>query len=387
MTVIQLISSLDRGGAENHLADLCSGLTDNKKIIIFCAGKRSFWSNKLKKKIIIIHSKLTDPKNFFEKIIKFISDIIQLRTLLKKYKPAILHAHLPYMEIVGYTSLLFNNKIKFVITKHLDNIFFKQSYGQKNDFFGKIIIKIIHYKAKYVIAISKSVKNFLIKNNLVNDIKKIKIIYYGINFKNFNKKNKKKILSFKKKYSINNKILTIGTISRLVPQKSLETLIDAIFIIKNNFKLKVKLIIVGKGSDKNKLQKISNKKNLTKDIVWIDYLSDTNQFYKSIDTFCMASLYEGLGLVLLESMCNKTIIVASKINVFKEIIKDGKDGLLFETQNSKDLALKIITSTKKIRKSIIKNAFIKVNKNFNLKKNLNKTNFIYEKILADKNIK
>ena len=45
MAIIHLISSLDRGGAENHLADLCSGLTTNKKIIVFCAGKKSYWSN------------------------------------------------------------------------------------------------------------------------------------------------------------------------------------------------------------------------------------------------------------------------------------------------------------------------------------------------------
>ena len=60
---------------------------------------------------------------------------------------------------------------------------------------------------------------------------------------------------------------------------SLETLIDAIFIIKNNFKLKIKLIIVGKGSDKNKLQKISNKKNLTKDKYYIKSLGDINNIH------------------------------------------------------------------------------------------------------------
>jgi glycosyltransferase involved in cell wall biosynthesis len=387
MTIIHLISSLDRGGAENHLAALCSKLVKNKKIIIFCAGEKSFWSFKLKK-IIIIHSKFTNPQNHIEKLIKLISDIIQLRKILKEYKPRILHAHLPYMEIVGYISLLFNNQIKFIITKHLDNIFFKQSYGQKKDFFGSIIIKIIHFKAKYIIAISRSLKNFLIKNNLVNDSKKIKVIYYGLDFNNFNKIKKKNIFLFKKKYNINKKILTIGTISRLVPQKSLETLIEAIFILKNKFKLKIKLIIVGKGSEKIKLKKISDQKNLTKDIIWIDYLSDTSQFYKSIDTFCITSLYEGLGLVLLESMYNKTVVVASKINVFKEIIKDGQDGLLFKTQNSDDLALKIINTTKKkFKRAIVNNAFIKIRKKFCLEKTVNETNNIYKKILTSNDIK
>jgi glycosyltransferase involved in cell wall biosynthesis len=384
MTILHLITSLDRGGAENHLADLCSGLATEKKIIVFCASKKSYWSDKLKKKkIIIIHSKFVHPKNFFEKLIKFFLDIIQVNQLLKKYKPNILHAHLPYMELIAYVSLLFNNKIVFIITKHLDNIFFKQSYGQKKDFLGKIIIKIIHSKAKYIIAISKSLIKFLVKNNLVNDSKKIKMIYYGINFKNLDKIKKKDIFLFKKKYNISRKVYTIGTISRLVPQKSLETLIESIFILKNNFKLKIKLIIVGQGSEKNKLKELAYSKNLSKNIIWIDKLYNTNKFYKSIDTFCMTSVYEGFGLVLLEAMYNRTAIVASDINVFKEIIKHGENGLLFRKKNSKDLALKIIdTMNIIIRKSITKNAFINLKKKFNFDKNIKETNILYKKSLA-----
>ena len=50
MSIVHLISSLDRGGAENHLAELCNGLINKRKIIVFCSGKKSFWSDKLKKK-------------------------------------------------------------------------------------------------------------------------------------------------------------------------------------------------------------------------------------------------------------------------------------------------------------------------------------------------
>ena len=157
---------------------------------------------------------------------------------------------------------------------------------------------------------------------------------------------------------------------------------------KTTWRFKIKLIIVGKGDQKTQLKKLSNLRNLKKNITWINYISETNQFYKSIDTFCIASLYEGLGLVLLEAMYNKVPIVASNINVFKEIIKDKSDGLLFNVHSPKNLALKIIeTMNKKITARITKNAFIKVKKNFDLKKTLYKTNIIYDKMLNTKNIK
>jgi glycosyltransferase involved in cell wall biosynthesis len=87
-------------------------------------------------------------------------------------------------------------------------------------------------------------------------------------------------------------------------------------------------------------------------------------------------------------MYNKTVVVASKINVFKEIIKDGQDGLLFKTQNSDDLALKIINTTKKkFKRAIVNNAFIKIRKKFCLEKTANETNNIYKKILTSNDIK
>ena len=52
-----------------------------------------------------------------------------------------MHAHLPYMELVSFFAMhLSSHKPKFIISKHVDNVFFKGSEGQKNiigSFFSK----------------------------------------------------------------------------------------------------------------------------------------------------------------------------------------------------------------------------------------------------------
>ena len=43
--------------------------------------------------------------------------------------------HLPYMELVSFFSIyLSSHKPKFIISKHVDNVFFKGSEGQKKKY-------------------------------------------------------------------------------------------------------------------------------------------------------------------------------------------------------------------------------------------------------------
>ena len=65
--------------------------------------------------------------------------------------------------------------------------------------------------------------------------------------------------------------------------------------------------------------------------------------------FVLPSRTEAMGRVLLEAMACKKPIIASNVGGIPEIIKDGYNGLLFESENVDDLAEKIrlVLSNKK----------------------------------------
>lgn len=58
--------------------------------------------------------------------------------------------------------------------------------------------------------------------------------------------------------------------------------------------------------------------------------------------FCLASTVEGFGLVTVEALAVGTPFVNSNIAVTNEITEGGKGGLLFELNNSGDLAKKLV---------------------------------------------
>ena len=94
MIIIHAVTSLDKGGAENHVALLASEQKKKKnQVFIFVSKNSSYWLSFLKNnKINVFKPTFFKEENLFYKVYKFISDIIFLTNLIQKKKPDVLHA-------------------------------------------------------------------------------------------------------------------------------------------------------------------------------------------------------------------------------------------------------------------------------------------------------
>lgn len=375
MRILHLISSMDRGGAESHLASLAriQNKKDNVTIVYFKGN--NYWKSNLKKeKINIIRLNLKSKFIFFQ----LIELIFKINDILKKVRPNILHCHLSMMELVGAILRKVNNqKFKFIITKHLDSAFLEGSKGKKVKIKGFFFDKFIINTANKTICISKQVKNFFIKNTHLPK-KKFVLIYYGFDFKNFKKnRNFKSSNEFKVLKKIPRNNFKICCVARHVNQKSLDFLIISFskYLSENN---KSNLILVGSGPETNNLMKLAKKLNISRKIIWIKFSENVRDIIEFSDTFILTSEYEGLGLVLLEAMAANKPIIASNTSAIPEVIKHNFNGFLIKHLNKKDLVQKLkLIQNKNIRNKFILNSKTVLHKKFNLKIMINKTQKYY----------
>ena len=179
-------------------------------------------------------------------------------------------------------------------------------------------------------------------------------IYNPLNKNEIMKLSKKKVKNFFPKKTL--KIISVG---RLVDQKNQLTILKAINIIKNLYPVRV--VLIGRGIDLYKIKDYIKSKKLSK-IVKIFYTSNPFPYIKQADLFILSSKYEGLPNVLLESIVLKKMIISSACPTGpKEILLDGKAGLLFKVGNYIELSQKIIfyiknkTKCKKILDTSINN--------------------------------
>jgi glycosyltransferase involved in cell wall biosynthesis len=334
-----------------------------KCIIINSIGEFSFYKNYLKK--YKIKSKTFFKINFYSIfpkygyfssrisfIIIFILSFIKLRNLLLKKKPDYLIVHL-ITSLPLFLNLIYNFNTKFIL---------RISGLPKLNFFRKFFWKIAVKKVYHVTCPTEQTKIFLIKNKIVN-ANQVSVLKDPIINENNKNRNEKNINYYKKKYK--NFIFCAG---RLTKQKNFSLIIKSFYYVSLKIK-NLNLVIAGDGEERKNLIKLIRSLNLEKRVFLIGYQKNINDFFYSCKIFCLPSLWEDPGFVLIEAaFCNANIVSSDCPNGPRDFFKNLNYKYKFHSQNFRQLKkilLKIIYNNYKISKKDKKILFTR-SKEYNL---------------------
>lgn len=298
--------------------------------------------------------------------------------MVKKISPDIIISNMYYTDIfIILTKMLFRIKIPLIIAIHTNP---KMRFGVFS--YLNFILKVL-YSSNYVkkiVTVSKELQLILQFNYRIKK-KKILTIYNGINLENIQQLSTEKILDYKELF-YNNKIFKFITLGHLVELKGHKYLIEAFSKAKDEI-YNSKLIIIGNGPIRLKLEALIRKLELENDIILLGFKKNPFKYIAKSDIFVLSSLYEGLPTVLIEALaCGIPIISTDCQTGPKEILGKCKYGFLVETKNTEELAKKMILLAKDME---IRKKFSSLSKKrsefFDLKKTLDQWN----KIINDVN--
>ncbi len=133
------------------------------------------------------------------------------------------------------------------------------------------------------------------------------------------------------------KILYLGN---LIPVKGVDVLVQACSKIGN---MEWNLDVVGSGGELCRLQELAKALSLDDRIEFIGKVppQDVPDCLRKADIVVLPSYREGRSNVLVEAMATGCAVVASDIGGLRELINDGKSGLLFRAGDVEDLASKL----------------------------------------------
>ncbi len=266
----------------------------------------------------------------------FLSCFFPLKSLLQRDKPDYLIVHLitSLPLIIFY---LFNWKTKLIL----------RISGEPNlNIFRKILWKLCASKIYKITCPSPETKQQLTKSKIFNYNQIEVLLDPVINIQNIINKKETHIDDFYKKNCF---ILSIG---RLTRQKNFNFLIEAynkLLIIKPN----IKLVILGEGEEKSKLNKLIYDKSLRKNIFLLGNEENVFKYMKHAYCLILPSLYENPGHVLIEAAaCNCPIISSNCPTGPSEFLDYGKGGFLFDVNNQQDFLdkFKLFVKQTKIEK-------------------------------------
>jgi len=237
------------------------------------------------------------------------------------------------------------------------------------------------------IAVLCEISRIQVLQHYIVDFEKLHVIYPGIDTDVFTTKRN----SYDKKLNLHkNAVLTV---SRMVPAKGLDRLIEALALIRNKADFH---LYMGGGTESNmsneeieteaKIKALIKKYKMEKMVTMIGHVSHDKllpAYYRNSSIFILASRYEPFGLTTLEAMaCGVTPIVSS-VAGSKEVVVDGLNGFIIDTHDRKSLALLIqkLLLDHKLRKKVADNAAFTIKEHYSWDKIVEKFINLYKNLL------
>ena len=125
-------------------------------------------------------------------------------------------------------------------------------------------------------------------------------------------------------------------------------------------KVSVRLLILGDGSQKKKLEELIKKNNLADHVKLKGYVTNPLKFFSKADVFALSSHVEGMPNVLIEAMMAGCTPVATNCKTGpNEVLQNGKYGYLVPVQDINSLSEGLLMALNKpINKNILSEAIL-----------------------------
>ena len=306
--VIEYIWTLNDGGAETLVKDYALLLDKNKfEVIVLTnvinketANLRVLKENNIR--IISIYKKW----NLFSKIAYiFFNDYVikrKLKQIIKAEKPDCIHAHL---AVLKYLDSIKNELkgIKLIYTCHSNpaKVFMDDSKAIEKE----AALDLVKNNQLLFVALHSQMKDEL---NSIFDVDNTVVIRNGINccrFSNCPTKEECRI-----KIGITENSFVLGHIGRFSKVKNHKLIIDVFQGLKkiqdNSF-----LLLVGDGEEKTEITQYIQDIGLSDSVMILSNRTDVPELLRCMDCFIFPSLYEGLGIAIIEAQISGLPCVVS----------------------------------------------------------------------------
>ncbi len=294
--VLHVITTIERGGAENQL------------LVLIREQIESGWQVE----VMPLKGSLDLTKEFENLGAKVDLSIHNLKVPLQILKlrnsqraDYVIHAHLPRAELI---STFVRGKGRFIITRHNAEKFMPSAPSLISNLLSRFVLQ----RCDAAIAISNAVRDYGFEVGDVPKTQQVIVIYYGFN---------PEVYYPEKNPTESNVegITRLCAIGRLVPQKDYPTLIKGFARAAQNL-ADIKLYIVGDGFQREEIQNLARRLGVQDRTVWLGKIKDVRQLLNDSHVFILASKYEGFGLVLLEAIQSGITVLSSSSAAAVEVL-------------------------------------------------------------------
>ena len=368
--VLHVIDSLDLGGAQTLLLEICRNADRERfEIEVACMHGLGVFAGEFEKAGIKIHS--LSPGKWPPLYIP------NFPRLLKRLDPDVLHFHLFGSNLIAKPLAALVGKRTLIVHDHCNDA----GRGNPAMLFADALTNRL---ASKVIAVSDSIRDFLILHEGV-DPDRVVTLSNGIDSQSFLPAKEGQMALAKSALGLPSDALVIGGMGRLVPQKNFSRFLDVAARVLSETPSAV-FVIAGTGPQEEELKAKAALLGINERVRFLGHVSDRLSLYYAFDALLMTSDFEGTPMVLLEAMSCGLPVVASAVDGIAEVCTDGHDALLLPPGDVAGFAtaLKDILQDDGLRATLGRNARDSILERYEIRHLVRRIEGIYEEVLGNR---
>lgn len=266
--------------------------------------------------------------------------LFRLYSIIKKERPDIVHTHTAKAGTLGRIAALMAGVPIKVHTFH-GHIFDGYFSPLKARIF-LLIEKFLAIFSDRLITVSEAVREEIINKLRIAGPDKVIVLPLGLELGKFLNNGGLKG-NFRKRIGVDNDVLLVGIVGRLVPIKNHKMFLDVARIVRTRSPhLKVKFVVVGDGEMRDELEKRARDMGMEGFVIFTGWIENVEEVYADLDIVALTSINEGTPVSLIEALAAEKAVVATDAGGVRDVVFDGLNGVLAKNRDAEDFFTKLI---------------------------------------------
>lgn len=295
MNILLVLPEDTLGGAEQYLKKIATHYKDDNVYIYFFKNVYSESWNDLKDQK---HLYFLSTKNHVLGMLNFVR-VIRQNKIKFDY---VFTSHVYCNSLVGILLSFGFIRAKYFVARESTSIFLR--YSGLKLFVYKLAYYFGYRKIDLLICQTETMKTQLTQHFPVIETRTlVKVLTNPIDLHDANEKGKQELV-------INIEGDYIISAGRLIEEKGYDVLIEAFSELRKDFQ-NIKLVILGKGNQKEALEKLKESLGLGEDIILLGQVENVYNYFRQAKMCVVSSRIEGFPNVLLQMMSQNSKVVST----------------------------------------------------------------------------
>ena len=366
LKVMHAVFSLDIGGLENGVVNLCNGLDGERFDVSVCVFRSG---GSLETRLDSKHVDLVAVTSFRN---NDASLPFRLAWQLRRRGVDILHTHSWGTLIEGVMAAKLARTSVLIHGEH---------GTMETRFHHRQIQRFLWSRTDQVTAVAGPLADRM-ANVVRFPREKIKVIPNGVDSFRF-RPEREAIELRRKELGLPTTGLLIGTVARLVPVKNHRGMLHALAVLREKG-LTPMLALAGDGPLESELRNLTRELSLEGQVRFLGAIRQVERFLNALDVFVLNSLSEGMSNTVLEAMSCGLPVVATNVGGNSDLVEDDRTGYLIPQDNVEELARAIarIANDQRKREKMGIMARARIEQSFGIGKMVQNYSDMYESLYA-----